>query len=69
MAKIKLTELRTAMDTIMHKNTEAYDNLKTSTNPQCREIAIECKARASLAHDVLEALKGNKVLLNIRLTH
>ena len=67
-AKIKMTELRTAMDAIMRKETELYEELKISTNTQIREAAIECKTRASFAHDVLEALKGNKVYLNIRLT-
>ena len=67
-AKIKMTELRTAMDAIMRKETELYEELKISTNTQIRETAIECKTRASFAHDVLEALKGNKVYLNIRLT-
>ena len=67
-AKIKMTELRTAMDTIMRRETALYDELKTSTNTQIRETAIECKTRASFAHDVLEALRGNKVYLNIRLT-
>lgn len=67
-AKIKMTELRTAMDVILHKNTEYYEELKASTNPQSRETATECKARASLAYDILEALKGNKTYLNIRLT-
>ena len=66
MAKIKIAELRTALERIHDKSSSLYNGMKGSSNPQTREEATKQQAIASLSYDILQALDGNKMHLSMR---
>ena len=62
---MKRNELKELIQQAINRRTDMYESLKYDLSPQVQKLASEAKGQKDALSDVLSAINGNPVYLNI----